>query len=174
MWQIETSHNEKLVRLHSLSITLFLLHLIIYNKYSKHNIIQRFWEQIKKCLQLYKNRYWWQTCRNFYFDSKNNVYPSTKLIISNTYRNPFDTIKTIFHEFCHAIETKYDGRKYSYLWKAILEREKYSKFEYNKILREDYYINHLFTTEIEADLFGPLMLLIKLININNYNTILIR
>lgn len=107
----------------------------------------------------------------FYFDSKNNVYPSTKLIIGNAYRNPFDTMQTIFHEFCHAIQSKYDGRKYSYLWKAILEREKYSKFEYNKILG-DYYINHLFTTETEADLFSFFILLIKSINTNNYDIIL--
>ena len=39
----------------------------------------------------------------FYFDSKNNVYSSTKLIIGNAYRNPFDTIQTIFHEFCQSI-----------------------------------------------------------------------
>ena len=100
-------------------------------------------------------------CTNiFYFDNINDTYPSTKLIIGNAYRNPFDTMQTIFHELCHAIQFKYDERKYSNLWGEIEQKNKYSELEYNKILR-DYYINHLFIMETEADLFGCTLPLVK-------------
>lgn len=100
----------------------------------------------------------------FYFNNVNGTYPSTKLIICNAYRNPFDTMQTIFHEFCHAIQFKYDERKYSNLWREIGKKDKYSELEYNEILR-DYYINHLFIVETEADLFGCMLPLVKALSI---------
>ena len=69
-------------------------------------------------------------------------------------------MQTIFHELCHAIQFKYDERKYSNLWGEIEQKNKYSELEYNKILR-DYYINHLFIMETEADLFGCTLPLVK-------------
>lgn len=94
----------------------------------------------------------------YYFDNTNNNEPiwyTTQLVIGNAYRNPFDTIQTIFHEFCHAMQA---------VDKLKNQEEKISEFDKTYV---GYFINNLYLAETEADLFGCLLPLVKVLAIND-------
>lgn len=79
---------------------------------------------------------------------KNNKAKSINVTICNAWKTPFDTIHTLFHELCHALQTKY-------------------KIDNDK---QKGYLN-LYIIETQANLFANIILLLKAIETKNTDII---
>lgn len=89
-----------------------------------------------------------------------------KIIIGNAYKNPFDTIQSIFHQFCKAIQSENIEKTNIELYQNIYRKRYISTEEYNNISK-DCYLNCRYISETQAELFSYFVLFIKSLITNN-------
>lgn len=89
-----------------------------------------------------------------------------KVIIGNAYKNPFDTIQSIFHQFCKAIQSENIEKTNIELYQNIYRKRHISTEEYNNISK-DCYLNCRYISETQAELFSYFVLFVKSLITNN-------